>query len=86
MEELRCFCIYITIRRRKERNMDNLRKRKFNTYYWTCVVVAVCMLILSNIEWERILAGLMGSIFIPFYGLDERGQYAFPDNNEEDEG
>ena len=66
--------------------MNNLRKRKFNTYYWTCVVVAVCMLILSNIEWERILSGLMASIFIPFYGLDERGQYAFPDNNEEDEG
>ena len=59
--------------------MNKLRKRKFNTYYWTCVVVAVCMLILSNIEWERILAGLMGSIFIPFYGLDERSQDAFPD-------
>ena len=66
--------------------MDKMRKRKFNTYYWTCVVVAVCMLIVSNIEWERIIAVLMGSIAIPFYGLDERGQYAFPDNNEEDEG
>lgn len=64
--------------------MNNLRKRKFNTYYWTCVVVAVCMLILSNIEWERILAGLMGSIFIPFYGLDERGAFAFPDGDEDE--
>lgn len=66
--------------------MNNLRKRKFNTYYWTCVVVAICLLIVSNIEWERIISGLMASIFIPFYGLDERGQYAFPDNDEEDEG
>lgn len=61
--------------------MNNLRRRKFNTYYWTCVVVALCTFVLSNIEWERILAGLMSSIFIPFYGLDERGQYAFPDND-----
>ena len=64
--------------------MNKLRKRKFNTYYWTCVVVAVCMLILSNIEWERILAGLMGSIFIPFYGLDERGKFAFEDGESND--
>nr|DAK19932.1 MAG TPA: hypothetical protein [Caudoviricetes sp.] len=64
--------------------MTKLRKRKFNTYYWTCVVVAVCMLILSNIEWERILAGLMCSIFIPFYALDERGAYAFPDGDEDE--
>lgn len=66
--------------------MNRLRRRKSNTYYWTCTVVAICMLIVSNIDWERILAVLMGSIAIPFYGLDERGQYAFPDNDEEDEG
>ena len=66
--------------------MNRLRRRKFNTYYWTCTVVAICMLIVSNIDWERILAVLMGSIAIPFYGLDESGQYAFPDNDEEDEG
>lgn len=65
--------------------MNNLRRRKFNTYYWTCVVVALCTFVLSNIEWERILAGLMASIFIPFYGLDERGQYAFPDNDGEED-
>lgn len=65
--------------------MNNLRRRKFNTYYWTCVVVALCTFVLSNIEWERILAGLMGSIFIPFYELDERGQYAFPDNDGEED-
>ncbi len=64
--------------------MDKMRKRKFNTYYWTSIVVAVCLLIVSNIEWERILAGLMGSICIPFYGFDERGAYAFPDGYEDD--
>ena len=64
--------------------MSKLRKRKFNTYYWTCIVVAVCMLIFSKIEWERILAVLMGSIFIPFYGLDERGAYAFPEGDEDE--
>lgn len=63
--------------------MDKMRKRKFNTYYWTCTVVAICLLIVSNIEWERILSGLMSSICIPFYGFDERGQYAFPDNDED---
>lgn len=63
--------------------MNNLRRRKFNTYYWTCIVVAVCLLFLSDLEWNTILSGLMGSIFIPFYGLDERGQYAFPDGEED---
>lgn len=64
--------------------MNNLRRRKFNTYYWTCVVVAVCMLIFSNIDWDTILAGLMASTFFPFYGLDERGAYAFPDGEEDE--
>lgn len=64
--------------------MNKLRKRKFNTYYWTCVVVAVCMLIFSKIDWDTILAGLMASTFIPFYGLDERGAFAFPDGDEDE--
>ena len=66
--------------------MNNLKRRKFNTYYWTCVVVAVWMLIFSKFDWDTILAGLMASIFFPFYGLDERGQYAFPDPDEDIEG
>ena len=64
--------------------MNKLRKRKFNTYYWTCVVVAVCMLIFSNIDWDTILAGLMASTFSPFYGLDDRGAFAFPDGDEDE--
>ena len=66
--------------------MDKMRKRKFNTYYWTCIVIAVCLIIVSNIEWDRIIAGLMASIFIPFYGLDERGAFAFPDPDGEEDG
>ena len=59
--------------------MNNLRRRKFNTYYWTCTVVAVCVLILSNIDWQTILALLLGVTIIPFVTLDERGKQAFED-------
>lgn len=64
--------------------MDKLRKRKFNTYYWTCIVVAVCMLILSNLEWNTILGGLMGATLLPFYILDERGKSVFEDGEDDD--
>ena len=64
--------------------MNKIRKRKLNTYYWTCVVVAICMLVFSNIEWDKILVGLMASTLIPFYSLDERGAYAFPEGEEDE--
>lgn len=64
--------------------MDKLRKRKFNTYYWTCVVVAMCTLVLSNIDWQTILAILLASTLLPFYILDERGKFAFEDGEEND--
>jgi hypothetical protein len=64
--------------------MNNLRKRKFNTYYWTCIVVAMCTLALSNIEWQTILAFLLGATLLPFYILDERGKYAFEDGEDND--
>ena len=64
--------------------MYNLRIRKFYTYYWTCIVVAICTLVLSNIEWETILAMLLGATLLPFHILDERGQYAFPDGDKDD--
>lgn len=63
--------------------MDKIRKRKFNTYYWTCIVVAVCLLILSNLEWNTIFGGFMGATLLPFYILDERGRYAFSDGGED---
>ena len=59
--------------------MNKLRRRKFNTYYWTCIVVAMCTLALSNIEWQTILAFLLGATLLPFYILDERGKFAFED-------
>lgn len=64
--------------------MDKLRRRKFNVYYWTCIVVAVCMLILSNLEWNTIFSGLLGATLLPFYILDERGKYAFEDGESND--
>lgn len=59
--------------------MNNLKRRKFNTYYWTCIVIASCMLILSNIDWQTILSLLLGVTIIPFVALDERGKQAFED-------
>lgn len=64
--------------------MDKLRKRKFNTYYWTCIVIAMCTLVLSIIEWQTILAFLLGATLLPFYILDERGRFAFEDGEEND--
>lgn len=63
--------------------MSNLRRRKFNTYYWTCTVIAVCVFILSDIEWGRILALLLGATLLPFYTLDERGKELFEEYEKE---
>ena len=63
--------------------MNNLRRRKFNTYYWTCTVIAVCVFILSNIEWNTIFSGLLGATLLPFYTLDERGKELFEDYEEQ---
>lgn len=63
--------------------MNNLRRRKFNTYYWTCIVIAACVFILSDIEWGRILALLLGATLLPFYTLDERGKELFEDYEEQ---
>lgn len=64
--------------------MNNLRKRKFNTYYWTCIVVAMCILVLRSIEWQTILSFLLGATLLPFYILDERGKQAFEDGESND--
>ena len=65
--------------------MDNLRRRKFNVYYWTCIVVAVCMLVFSDFDWQIIIAMLTTGMVIPFVYFDERGKAAFPDMEVEDE-
>ena len=64
--------------------MDKLRRRKFNVYYWTCTVIAICVFILSDIEWGRILALLLGATLLPFYILDDRGKFAFEDGESND--
>lgn len=64
--------------------MDKLRRRKFNTYYWTCIVIAMCTFILSNIEWQTILAFLLGTTLLPFYTLDERGKSVFENGESND--
>lgn len=64
--------------------MDNLKRRKFNVYYWTCIVIAMCTLVLSNIEWQTILSLLLGATLLPFYILDERGKFAFEDGESND--
>lgn len=64
--------------------MNKLRRRKFNTYYWTCIVVAMCTLVLSNIEWNTIFGGFMLTTLLPFYILDERGKFAFEDGENND--
>lgn len=63
--------------------MNSLRRRKFNTYYWTCIVVAICMLTLSNIEWQSVISGLIVSTLLPFYTLDERGKCVFEDGEDD---
>lgn len=63
--------------------MNSLRRRKFNTYYWTCSVVAICMLTLSNIEWQSVISGLIVSTLLPFYTLDERGKCVFEDGEDD---
>lgn len=64
--------------------MNKLRRRKFNVYYWTCIVIAACVFILSDIEWGTILALLLGTTLLPFYTLDERGKFAFEDGEGND--
>lgn len=64
--------------------MNNLRRRKFNTYYWTCNVIAMCTLVLSNIDWQTVIGALIGATILPFYTLDERGKYAFEDGESND--
>lgn len=66
--------------------MNNLKKRKFNTLYLTLTTIAICMVIMTSIELSRILGVLIGVLMIIFYQFDERGKYAFPDNDGEEDG
>ena len=64
--------------------MDKLRKRKFNTLYLTLTTIAICMAIMTSIELSRIFGVLIGVLTIIFVKFDERSEYAFPDNEDEE--
>lgn len=63
--------------------MNNLRRRKLNTLYLTLTTIAICMAIMTSIEFTRILGVLIGTLMIIFVKFDERSDYAFPDGEED---
>ncbi len=40
--------------------MNNLKRRKFNNLYWTYLVIAICTFLMTDIDYTRILAFLVG--------------------------
>lgn len=65
--------------------MNNLRRRKLNTLYLTLTTIAVCMAIMTSIETSRILGVLIGVIMMIYVQFDERSEYSFPDNEDEED-
>ena len=65
--------------------MNNLRKRKLNTLYLTLTTIAICMAIMTSIELSRIFGVLIGVIMMIYVQFDERSEYAFPDNEDEED-
>ena len=66
--------------------MNRVKQRKFNNLYWTYTVVTICMLVLSSFEWRTIIGAFLIITGITFNIFDERGKFAFPDNEEDIEG
>ena len=65
--------------------MNNLKRRKFNTLYLTLTTIAICMAIMTSIETSRILGILIGVIMMIYVQFDDRSEYAFPDNEDEED-
>lgn len=65
--------------------MDRVKQRKFNNLYWTYTVVTICMLVFSSFEWRTIIGAFLIITLITFNIFDERGKFAFPDMEDEDE-
>lgn len=63
--------------------MNNLRRRKFNTLYLTLTTIAICTLLMTDIDYTRILSVLIGVVTLIFYTFDERGKYAFEEGEED---
>ena len=64
--------------------MNNLKKRKLNTLYLMLTTIAICMVIMTSIELSRIFGVLIGVIMMIYVQFDERSEYSFPDNEEEE--
>ena len=65
--------------------MNNLKKRKLNTLYLTLTTIAICMAIMTSVETSRILGILIGVIMMIYVQFDDRSEYAFPDNEDEED-
>lgn len=65
--------------------MNKLKRRKLNTLYLVLTTIAICTAIMTSIETSRILGVLIGVIMMIYVQFDERSEYAFPDNEEEED-
>ena len=65
--------------------MNNLKRRKFNTLYLVLTTIAICMAIMTSIETSRIFGVLIGVIMMIYVRFDERSEYSFPDNDDEED-
>ena len=65
--------------------MNNLKKRKFNTLYLILTTIAICMAIMTSIETSRIFGVLIWVIMMIYVQFDERSEYSFPDNEDEED-
>ena len=64
--------------------MNNLKRRKLNTLYLVLTTIAICTAIMTRIEFTRILGVLIGVVMMIYVQFDERSEYSFPDNEDED--
>lgn len=65
--------------------MNNLKKRKLNTLYLMLTTIAICIAIMTSIEFTRILGVLIGVIMMIYVQFDDRSEYSFPDNEDEED-
>lgn len=65
--------------------MNNLKRRKLNTLYLILTTIAICMAIMTSVETSRILGVLIGVIMMIYVQFDERSEYSFPDNEDEED-
>lgn len=65
--------------------MNNLKRRKLNTLYLILTTIAICMAIMTSVEISRILGILIGVIMMIYVQFDDRSEYAFPDNEDEED-